>query len=293
MKQWFDDRFPLDWDIVREFGSEPVPYHLRRWWWCLGGTPAYLFIVMAATGILMTFYYVPEPQHAYDSVKKITEEVPMNLKADKWVLGVDYDAAPTCATCHMSATRSKPVTHDVGARINWTLRPVISKKLENWKDQREDMKDVCKACHAPAFVDGFYKQFDSTVEMYNDKFATPAQDIMNKLREKGKLTTTPFDEELEWTFYRLWHHEGRRARMGVSMQGPDYTQWHGFFEVAENFYMKFIPEAKEAAHGDAEVLKLIETILDRPEHKWKKGMSQDQAEQVLKFYRDRYGATPK
>ncbi|MBM4082265.1 MAG: hydroxylamine oxidoreductase, partial [Planctomycetes bacterium] len=120
----------------------------------------------------------------------------MNLKADKWVLGVDYDAAPTCATCHMSATRSKPVTHDVGARISWTLRPVISKKLENWKERREDMKDVCKACHAPAFVDGFYKQFDSSVEMYNDKFATPAQDIMDKLREKGKLTPTPFDEEL-------------------------------------------------------------------------------------------------
>jgi len=76
MKQWFDERFPLDWDIVRDFGSEPVPYHLRRWWWCLGGTPAYLFLVMAVTGVLMTFYYVPEPQHAYDSVQKITEQVP-------------------------------------------------------------------------------------------------------------------------------------------------------------------------------------------------------------------------
>jgi hydroxylamine dehydrogenase len=27
----------------------------------------------------------------------------MNLESDKWVAGVDYSAAPTCATCHMSA----------------------------------------------------------------------------------------------------------------------------------------------------------------------------------------------
>ena len=26
----------------------------------------------------------------------------MNLDAEDWVLGVDYAAAPTCATCHMS-----------------------------------------------------------------------------------------------------------------------------------------------------------------------------------------------
>jgi hydroxylamine dehydrogenase len=29
----------------------------------------------------------------------------------------------------MSATRSQEVTHDVGDRISWTLRPVISTKL--------------------------------------------------------------------------------------------------------------------------------------------------------------------
>ncbi len=27
---------------------------------------------------------------------------------------------------------------------------------------------------------------------------------------------------------------------------PDYTQWHGMFEVAERFYMKLIPEARAA-----------------------------------------------
>jgi hypothetical protein len=214
----------------------------------------------------------------------------MNLDADKWVLGEDYSAAPTCSTCHMSATPNQPVTHDVGARISWTLRPVVSKKLENWEAKREAMKDTCRQCHTPDFVDAFYTTFDDTIEMWNEKFAKPAQRVMSALRERGKLTKTPFDEELEWTFFRLWHHEGRRARMGVSMQGPDYTQWHGFFEVAENFYFKFLPQAEHAAHGDAAVMKVIREVRDMGEHAWLKGMSPEERAKIDDFYRERYGA---
>ncbi|PIW82464.1 MAG: hydroxylamine oxidoreductase, partial [Nitrospirae bacterium CG_4_8_14_3_um_filter_70_85] len=47
----------------------------------------------------------------------------MNMDSSKWVVGVDYWAAPTCATCHMSATKELPSTHDVGARISWNNRP--------------------------------------------------------------------------------------------------------------------------------------------------------------------------
>jgi hypothetical protein len=213
----------------------------------------------------------------------------MNLKSDAWVLGVDYTAAPTCASCHMSATRSQPVTHDVGARISWTLRPVVSKKLDNWEKRREAMKDVCTACHAPDFVAAFYTTFDATVEMWNNKFAIPAQGVMDALRSRGKLTPTPFDEEVEWSFYRLWHHEGRRARMGVSMQGPDYTQWHGFFEVAERFYFDFLPKAREAGHGDAVVARAIQSVLDAPEHSWKKGMSAEDRARIDAYYQKRYG----
>lgn len=213
----------------------------------------------------------------------------MNLKADSWVVGKDYSAAPTCSTCHMSATPTQPVTHDVGARISWTLRPTISKKLENWEKRRGAMKDVCAQCHAPAFVDSFYTTFDGTVNLWNTKFGQPAQDVMGALRAAGKLTPTPFDEPIEWSFYRLWHHEGRRARMGASMQGPDYTQWHGFFEVAENFYFRFLPEAREAAHGDAKVLEAIKKVEDMGEHAWLKGMSPEERAKIDEFYKERYG----
>jgi hypothetical protein len=213
----------------------------------------------------------------------------MNLDADSWVLGTDYTAAPTCATCHMSATRNQPLTHDVGARISWTLRPVISTRLENWEKRRQSMKEVCTHCHAPDFVDAFYVSFDGAVEIYNRKFAEPALRVMETLRARGRLTPTPFDEELEWSFYRLWHHEGRRARMGVSMQGPDYTQWHGFFEVAERFYFDFLPKAREAGHGDAVVARVIREVLDSPEHAWKKGMTPEERARIDAFYKERYG----
>ena len=50
--------------------------------------------------------------------------------------------------------------------------------------------------------------------------------------------------------------------MGASMQGPDFVQWHGFFEVAENFYTKFLPQAKEAATATTKVLAVIKAVED-------------------------------
>jgi len=213
----------------------------------------------------------------------------MHLDSESWVLGKDYSAAPTCSTCHMSATPTQPVTHDVGARISWTLRPVISKKLENWEVRRGRMQEVCSHCHGPDFITAFYVQYDKTVQLYNEKFAQPAQQIMDALRAKKLITADPFDAKIKWTFYLLWHHEGRRARMGASMQGPDYTQWHGFFEVAHRFYFELIPEAQELGGDDPDVKKVIDEILARPEHAWRKGLSAEEREKILDFYKQRYG----
>jgi quinol-cytochrome oxidoreductase complex cytochrome b subunit len=68
------ERLPLSGKDLRELTNEPVPYHLKRWWFALGGTPAYLFVVQIVTGILLAFYYEPSPQTAYQSVRYITEE---------------------------------------------------------------------------------------------------------------------------------------------------------------------------------------------------------------------------
>jgi quinol-cytochrome oxidoreductase complex cytochrome b subunit len=51
---------------------EELPIHLRGWLVWLGGTPLVLFVIQVVTGILLTFYYTPDPAHAYASLHNIT-----------------------------------------------------------------------------------------------------------------------------------------------------------------------------------------------------------------------------
>jgi quinol-cytochrome oxidoreductase complex cytochrome b subunit len=74
LSSWLQERIPISGESLRELTNEPVPNHLRRWWYCLGGTPAYLFIIQIFTGILLAIYYQPSPEAAYDSIKYITDE---------------------------------------------------------------------------------------------------------------------------------------------------------------------------------------------------------------------------
>ncbi len=53
-----------------------------------------------------------------------------------------------------------------------------------------------------------------------------------------------FAEPLYFEFYELWHHEGRRARMGAAMMAPDYTWWHGFYECKKR-YVHFMEKADD------------------------------------------------
>jgi quinol-cytochrome oxidoreductase complex cytochrome b subunit len=72
---WIEERLPVSGEQLRELTNEPVPNHLKSWWFALGGTPAYLFLVQIVTGILLAVYYRPAPETAYESVRFITEEV--------------------------------------------------------------------------------------------------------------------------------------------------------------------------------------------------------------------------
>ena len=225
----------------------------------------------------------------------------MNLNAEKWVLGKDYTQAPTCASCHMSANtlNGEKVTHDPGERISWTNRPPVSLVMDTdaegnvikeadpakrrelvastWQDKRQNMQQVCLHCHTDNYINSFYEQYDEFIVNYNEKFAKPGKMIMAALNDQGLLSKAQFDDKIEWTWFYLWHHEGRRARHGASMMAPDYAHWHGMYEVAERFYMELIPEARElaeqaAAAGKTEeaaaVNQVIDELLARPEHKW-------------------------
>jgi len=144
-------------------------------------------------------------------------------------------------------------------------------------------------------VDGHYAQFDDLVDLYNDKFATPIASIMVELKQNGYISATPFDDPIEWTWWEIWHHEGRRARHGASMNGPDYAWWHGIYDVAKHTYFEFIPQLKEVViekdGNDEFAVEMLETYFKPiPGHAWYfEGMSKDQLEKVRKGFEDRYG----
>ena len=74
LREWVQVRLPVSGADLRELTNEPVPNHMKRWWFALGGTPAYLFVVQIMTGILLAFYYEASPATAYASVEFITHE---------------------------------------------------------------------------------------------------------------------------------------------------------------------------------------------------------------------------
>ena len=66
------------------------------------------------------------------------------------------------------------------------------------------------------------------------------------------------------------------------MNGPDYVQWHGFYEVAKIFYSEFIPEAEALLPG------VTTEVMNSDAHKWTKGLSPEERKQIQEFYQKRY-----
>ena len=166
-------------------------------------------------------------------------------------------------------------------------------KVLSWEDRRANMKGVCKSCHGMQQVDNFYTQFDSLVVTYNEKFAKPAQSLYKMALKDGLIYGSTFHTELGWIWWEIWHHEGRRARHGAAMSGPDYTHWHGMYEVAKHFYFKFIPELMRLAEEKnmkAKYEQAVNEILARPEHQWyKKGFDAETMKAIKAEAAERYG----
>jgi hypothetical protein len=161
-----------------------------------------------------------------------------------WIAGRDF-RAPTCAACHMSAAGPVPASHDVTARLSWETQSPLTVRPEHfepfpsgrsWETERAKMKTVCLQCHSTTWTDAHFANFDGVVAHYNDAYYLPIKTLMDGLYADGMLSKEPyFDEPIEWQFYELWHHEGRRARMGTAMMAPDYAWWHGFYELKQRF----------------------------------------------------------
>lgn len=172
---------------------------------------------------------------------------------DTWEPDGDF-TAPTCAACHMSGIGALGTSHDVGERLKWEAQLPLSimNKDRDGNLERQKMIAVCTQCHSPRWSKNYLDRYDLVIAHYNDNYYKPAKAIIDDLYGKGVLTKWPvFDEEIEWVYYELWHHEGRRARMGAAMMGPDYSWWHGFYDLKKNYQnlVDLALEAKEAGHG--------------------------------------------
>lgn len=164
---------------------------------------------------------------------------------EDWEAGKDF-RGPVCVTCHMSGVGDLETTHNVSERLHWVLWSKRSKLrdsddpmspiLGDAEAGRAKMKQVCAECHSSAHTDNFFQQGDKAVKLYNKAYYDPAVKMRDELAEKGLLKENPWIDEFQITFYHLWHHQGRRARMGAMHGAADYAHWHGFFELMQDIY---------------------------------------------------------
>jgi ubiquinol-cytochrome c reductase cytochrome b subunit len=75
---WVDERLGLT-TLYNTILDRKIPK--VNWWYTLGSATLFLFIIQVLTGIFLTVYYVPSPDHAYDSVQYI-----MNGVAFGWLI---------------------------------------------------------------------------------------------------------------------------------------------------------------------------------------------------------------
>jgi len=71
---WFDERIHVR-DLWKTFSERPIPGG-SSWFYVLGASLVFLFTLQMVSGILLSFYYAPTPDHAYASVTYIQKEVP-------------------------------------------------------------------------------------------------------------------------------------------------------------------------------------------------------------------------
>ncbi len=75
---WLDERLSLN-ELYKATLDRPEPK--GNWWNTLGSASLFLFLLQGATGIFLSVYYTPSPDHAYDSIQYI-----MNGVAFGWLI---------------------------------------------------------------------------------------------------------------------------------------------------------------------------------------------------------------
>jgi len=70
--EWLDERLDFD-GLYKGLLDRPEPE--GNWWNTLGSASLFLFVMQGLTGIFLTVYYTPSPDHAYDSIQYIMNDL--------------------------------------------------------------------------------------------------------------------------------------------------------------------------------------------------------------------------
>jgi len=187
------------------------------------------------------------------------------VSSDKDPISIE---APVCTTCHMDAVPGQKSTHNVSKRLSWEMQAPFSFRVvwndADWKQNRQRMTAVCNNCHSKSFYETYLLTADLVQLQYNEMYKSTKSWIklmednnaLSPLLDKDqkritKLGLNGYDQEAEEIAYHFWHHEGRRFRMGAMMMSPDYTQWHGIWELQHDL-INIINSAAE--HGVKEAV---------------------------------------
>jgi hypothetical protein len=155
------------------------------------------------------------------------------LKAPSGSLTTKDMFIPTCATCHMSGLNGRGVTHDPSERLSYNLFAEVSQPRPNAERAQAKMKDICLQCHTPPLVDRIYKEGAAVVDATNEKVLA-AKAVMDSLKADGLISTNPFSQTIQFTYFDLWHYYGRTAKHAAFMGGADYVQWHGNYPILQH-----------------------------------------------------------
>ena len=139
---------------------------------------------------------------------------------------------PTCATFHMSGINGLKVTHNPSDRLSWYLANAVSEKRPNYLMAQTNMKQVCEQCHTAALIDRVYTQAEQVVASTNTKVLA-AKNIVDGLHKDGLLGDQPFSNPIDFTYFDLWHYDGRTSKHGAFMGGADFVQWHGNYGLLQ------------------------------------------------------------
>ena len=97
--------------------------------------------------------------------------------------------------------------------------------------KRDRMKAVCTECHTEGWVNNEFVKRDEVIHLYNAIYVASGVKYYEPIKDKAPKAA-PYDRSwVDQIRFEMWHHEGRRWRMGALMKGQDYQHWHGSYNV--------------------------------------------------------------